>query len=203
MRNCGARLSPPASAWLNSFALVWPEMRRSGGTQGRTPYVRSKGSFVTVTSRTISMKPSTGIDSENLFVDTWGWLVLADVAHSDHSRVVGLRRQCTDRGGMLVTTDYVLDETITRLFMSRHFAAARTFCDAIFTAQREGLLTIEPITQDRFAAAYKLRLRYSDKPRISFTDLASFTVMRELGIRHVLTGDAHFSHVHLGFQVLP
>ena len=46
-------------------------------------------------------------------------------------------------------------------------------------------------------------LRYRDKPRVSFTDLTSFTVMRELGIRHVLTADAHFPQAGLGFQCFP
>jgi predicted nucleic acid-binding protein len=49
----------------------------------------------------------------------------------------------------------------------------------------------------------RLRLRYDDKPRISFTGLASFVVTSELGIHRVLTGDAHFEQVGLGFIRLP
>jgi predicted nucleic acid-binding protein len=62
------------------------------------------------------------------------------------------------------------------------------------------MVRVEPIDSDRFARAYRLRLRYKDKPRISFTDLTSFVVMTELGIRDVLTGDAHFASVQLGFH---
>jgi len=62
---------------------------------------------------------------------------------------------------------------------------------------------IEPVHTQRFEQAYRLRLRYRDKPRISFTDLTSFTVMRELGIRQVLTADAHFTQVGLGFHQVP
>ena len=58
-------------------------------------------------------------------------------------------------------------------------------------------------TAKRFSDAWRLRLRYSHKPRISFTDLTSFVVMRELGLQHVLTGDAHFEQVGLGFVRLP
>jgi hypothetical protein len=32
---------------------------------------------------------------------------------------------------------------------------------------------------------------------------SAFTVMQELGIRHVLTGDAHSQQVGLGFHQLP
>src|SRR5215471_10219726 len=103
------------------------------------------------------------------------------------------------RPGAWVTTDYVLDETMTRLFTGTTFVQARKYMEGIFQASRAGLLDIEHVTADRFTAAWRLRLRYQNKPRISFTDFTSFTVMRELGIREVLTEDAHFEQVNLGF----
>jgi len=65
------------------------------------------------------------------------------------------------------------------------------------------MVRVEPITSERFAGACRLRLRYKDKPRISFTDLTSFVVMTELGIRDVLTADAHFAAVQMGFRTAP
>jgi predicted nucleic acid-binding protein len=147
------------------------------------------------------MKNSTG--SELLFVDTWGWLVLANDRDPSFAAVAELRRQSAEAGQLWVTTDYVLDETITRLFAATPFPRAQSFCDAIFHSQKLGLLVLEPITEARFQRAYKMRLRYRDKPRISFTDFTSFAVMRELGIRRVLTADAHFPQAGLGFQCLP
>ena len=149
------------------------------------------------------MKHSTVSDAPRLFVDTWGWLVLEDAKHPTHPQILALARDYANRGGLWVTTDYVLDETITRLFARRPFTEAETFCAAIFETRKLGSLVLENITADRFQKAYRLRLRYRDKPRISFTDLTSFTVMQELGIRHVLTADAHFVQAHLGFVALP
>ena len=77
------------------------------------------------------------------------------------------------------------------------------FGEAIFEAQKIGSLVIEPIDPDRFDKAWKLRLRYKDKPRVSFTDLTSFVVMRESHIRRVLTADAHFGQIGLGFRTIP
>ena len=105
--------------------------------------------------------------------------------------------------GYLVTTDYILDETFTRLFSRCHFSEAHRFSDAVLGAESAGILKIERITKERFDAAYGLRARYRDKPSISFTDLTSFVVMKELRIRDVLTGDAHFAQVRLGFRRLP
>jgi len=147
------------------------------------------------------MKSSTA--SEPLFVDTWGWLVLANDRDPAFDAVAELRRHDAESGGRWITSDYVLDETITRLFMTTPFRRAGTFCKGIFESRKAGVLAIEQIDARRFEEAYRLRLRYRDKPRISFTDLTSFTLMRELGIRRVLTADAHFSHAGLGFQQIP
>lgn len=147
------------------------------------------------------MKSSTAI--EPLFVDTWGWLVLANDRDPAFAAVAALRRQYAESGGLWVTSDYVLDETFTRLFTTTPFRHAEAFCKGIFESQKAGVLTIESIHAQRFEQAYRLRLRYRDKPLISFTDLTSFTVMRELGIRTVLTADAHFTQIGLGFHQMP
>ena len=149
------------------------------------------------------MKSSTGSDLPQLFIDTWAWLVLTDDHDPAYAEVVQLRRRYQEARRPWITTDYVLDELITRLFPRRPFANAEAFCEGLFEAEREGRLVIERITPERFQRAWQLRRRYRDKPRISFTDLTSFAVMRELGIRQVLTADAHFTQVHLGFQRLP
>jgi predicted nucleic acid-binding protein len=140
---------------------------------------------------------------ERLFVDTWGWLALANDRDPGFADVSAIRAGAAGQPGAWVTTDYVLDETMTRLFAATPFAQARRFVDGLFEASREGLLDIEQVTPERFRRAWRLRLRYHDKPRISFTDLTSFVVMRELGLRRALTGDAHFEQVGLGFVRLP
>lgn len=139
---------------------------------------------------------------ETLFLDTWGWLVLADAKDPAHTRASAERRARGARGS-LVTTDYVLDETVTLLFKRAAFTLAQRFVTAIFDAESAGLLRLERITAQRFEEAYRLRLRYRDKPGISFTDLTSMVVMQELRIAHILTADAHFAQVRLGFRCLP
>ena len=75
-----------------------------------------------------------GFEPPRLFVDTWGWLVLADAGHPAHAQAVHIRRRYTARGKALVTTDYVLDELITRLFTTTYFEEARAFCETTFQA---------------------------------------------------------------------
>jgi len=59
-----------------------------------------------------------------------------------------------------------------------------------------------PINHARFKLAQALRIRYHDKPAISFTDLTSMVVMREFGIGKILTEDNHFAQVGLGFELI-
>lgn len=141
--------------------------------------------------------------SDRFFIDTWAWLVLANDQDPAFESVSKIRAGAARQRGAWVTTDYVLDEMMTRFFSVSPFAAARRFTEAIFEASGLGLVDIEQVTPERFKLAWRLRLRYRDNPRISFTDLTSFVVMRELGLRRVLTGDVHFEQVGLGFVRVP
>jgi uncharacterized protein len=140
---------------------------------------------------------------EPLFVDSWGWIVLANVPDAAHATVIKLRRAYLESNRAWITTDYVLDEVFTRLFALLPFDVAETFSSGVRRSIKDGSVMLERITPQRFDAAYRLRLRYRDKPRISFTDLTSFVVMTDLGLRKVLTGDSHFAQAGLGFQLLP
>jgi uncharacterized protein len=140
---------------------------------------------------------------DRVFVDTWAWLVLANNRDPAFSALSQMRTAARRHAGAWVTTDYVLGETITRLFSATHFGGACRFVEGIFEASRLGRVDIEPITSERFTRAFQLRLRYHDKPRISFTDLTSFVVMRELGIQHALTADRHFEQAGMAFIRLP
>jgi uncharacterized protein len=135
-----------------------------------------------------------------LFVDTWGWLVLADRGEREHSQVTSFYAERTRRTGLIVTSDFVLNELLTIMFSRISFEAASRFADSVL---RSPFITIERITPERFQKAWELRLKFSDKPRISFTDLTSMAAMNELGISEVLTADKHFAQVGMNFRLLP
>lgn len=108
-----------------------------------------------------------------------------------------------ERGGIAYTTDYVLDETFTLLFKRLSFPKAKESLELLELAIQEGYLHMEWVTPTRFERAKVLRLRFQDKPDISFTDITSMAVMEELGVSDVLTGDAHFIKVGMGFRQVP
>jgi uncharacterized protein len=134
-----------------------------------------------------------------LFVDSWGWMTLAEPLDRKHAAA----RQCYEnysRSGRVVTSNYVLDESLTLIFRRLRFDAAYNFSKAVLESS---FVTVETVTEARFRSAFELRRRFSDKPNISFTDLTSIVIMTELRMADILTADAHFAQVGLGFQLLP
>jgi predicted nucleic acid-binding protein len=141
--------------------------------------------------------------ADKLFVDTWGWLNLYDRRESQHQAVLAFFEGFNDGGGITYTTDYVLDETFTLLFKRLPFSQAQQALKILDNAIGAGYLILEYMTPLRFAQTKLLRLKLKDKSHISFTDLTSMIVMEELAISKILTGDAHFTHVGMGFEIIP
>jgi len=138
-----------------------------------------------------------------IFIDTWGWLTLRDRDESRHGDVKEFYQQLRDENEMIYTSDYVLDETITLVFKRLPFKTAKESLSKLDKAIEQGYLQVEWVTPERFEKAKILRLKYQDKPKISFTDLSSMVVMKELGLKDIITGDEHFEHVGMGFQRKP
>lgn len=138
-----------------------------------------------------------------LFIDTWGWLTLLDRRESRHQEVVGYYRDFRFQRGLAYTSDYVLDETITLLFRRLPFTTARESLNGIKQAITERYLVLVRITPEQFELAIQLRLKFQDKPRISFTDFISMVVMQERDVARILTEDDHFAQVGMAFQKVP
>ncbi len=134
---------------------------------------------------------------KGLFVDTAGWMACADQADPQHARACDARDAALKKGEVLVTTDYVVDETLTLIRKRLGLGAAEAWWEQVDGSSR---LRWESIDWARAEKARGIFFRYSDKD-YSFTDCTSFVVMQELRLRQVLTTDDHFRQ--MGFRVLP
>lgn len=135
-----------------------------------------------------------------LFVDTWGWITLSSEKEYNYKEVDIFYNEFIEKRGIVFTTDYVMNETITFIFNRLPFNIAEEYINGIFDAIKLGYVKLEFISAERFRKAWELRLKFNDKPKISFTDFTSFVVMDELGIEDVLTGDIHFEAINMGFK---
>jgi predicted nucleic acid-binding protein len=134
---------------------------------------------------------------KGLFVDTGGWMACADAADSACQKARAARDRALERGQLLVTTDYVIDETLILVRMRLGLAAAEAWWAQVQASSR---LRTEWIGAPRADKARHLFFRHRDKD-FSFTDCTSFIVMQELKLRQVLTTDVHFGQV--GFDAVP
>jgi hypothetical protein len=132
-----------------------------------------------------------------LFVDTAGWMACADGADPAHDLARAARDAALEAGRLLVTTDYVVDETLTLIRMRLGLGAAEAWW-----AQVEGSLRVrhEAIDALRAEKARAVMFRHRDKD-YSFTDCTSFVVMKDLRLKDALTTDRHFRQ--MGFHILP
>jgi uncharacterized protein len=135
-----------------------------------------------------------------LLIDTWGWLVLEDSRDPSHQAASRTYAEAVRTTGDVITTNFVLDETISLLFRRRPFEEVARFTRGLLTSPSIG---IEEITPARFRKAFDLRLMFRDKPDISFTDLTTMIVAQDLKVTDILTGDRHFIQAELGFRLLP
>ena len=115
-----------------------------------------------------------------LFVDTAGWVAAADASDSLNGQVCRVRDEWLGHGGLLATTDYVIDETLTTIRFRLGLSAAEEWWAQIDGSSR---LRTEAVDPSRAELARSIFFRYRDKD-FSFTDCTS-----------------HFSQ--MGFTVLP
>ena len=122
---------------------------------------------------------------------------MADAADPMHHASRGSRDAWLRSGGNFVSTDYVIDETLTLIRMRLGLGAAARWWEQIDASSR---LRWEWITPARAEKARRWFFDWNDNA-FSFTDCTSFVVMEELRLRRVLTTDRNF--VRAGFEVLP
>lgn len=131
---------------------------------------------------------------ERLFVDTGAWFALVNRADPDHSAVADLLDAFR---GRLVTSSYVLDETITlclaRLGHDVAVAAGETLLDP-------DVVDLFRISASDERASWEL-FRSRPDETYSFTDCTSFVLMRRLAIPRAAAVDGHFRQE--GFETVP
>ena len=124
-----------------------------------------------------------------LFVDTSAWLALND--RSDQFHALAVEKLASIRAGRisLVTSDYVLDESVTIIRLRASHAAAVIFGQSILGSS---VIDLIPVGSDDRLAAWEIFKKYADQD-FSFTDCTSFALMRKLRLKTAFTFDGHFS----------
>ena len=124
-----------------------------------------------------------------VFVDTGGWVALRYGRDQHHSRAKALIRRLRTEGLGLVTTEWVMVESVTLLKARGAVDHALALGDAM---QAGRLGHVVDSTPERRRRAWEFFLRYRDR-RVGWVDCASFAVMEELGLERYFGFDDDFT----------
>jgi predicted nucleic acid-binding protein len=126
-----------------------------------------------------------------VFVDSGGWLSILISTDQYHEAGTQYFKALISAKVSPVTTDFVLDEVITRLRYDVGHPEAAEFLSLVHDSTAVGALVVRQITQELWKNAEEIFLRYKDS-RLSFTDCTSFAYLTEQPVDEVFGYDAHF-----------
>lgn len=127
-----------------------------------------------------------------IFVDTGAWIALSDKSDRFHDEAVDIYRSLKSIKEKFVTTDYIIDETVTRLRYDISHAIALSFLELIDQSERLGIVTLIRIDSRLFRDAVSI-FRKFDTTVLSFTDCASFAACHSHGMEKAFAFDNHFA----------
>lgn len=130
----------------------------------------------------------------NILVDTGAWYAYMDEDDPDHARVA---EALEANYPFLLTTDFIVDETLTLLRYRSGRKAAVSFGELLFSGQ---LCRLEHVSKTDQQKAWALFLKYDDHC-FSFTDCTSFVLAQRLQIGAAIAVDSDFRSY--GLHCLP
>jgi predicted nucleic acid-binding protein len=133
-----------------------------------------------------------------IFLDTGFLFALFVEGDANHERVKAAFEPYRGRplGGQILTTNYIVDETVTLLRRRGHPDPKARYRLAIDVGERllSGVFgDLHHVTEDDDQEALAYLAKHDDQ-LYSFTDCVSFVLMERLGIREALAIDKEFTH---------
>lgn len=129
---------------------------------------------------------------KRIFVDTSAFLALEDESDGYHEEAIRFRDQeLLQSNYELITTSYILDETLTLIRSRLGIPASIDFSKKIRKSRIVRVISVSKELEDK---ALDLFEKYDDKT-FSFTDCVSFVVMQDMGIQEAFAFDQHFEQM--------
>jgi predicted nucleic acid-binding protein len=130
----------------------------------------------------------TALPRHSIFVDTSAFFALADRSDRYHRTTVTFLQSNTR---LLVTSNFIVCETLTLIRMRLGYAAAIQFGKRLRDESTTPVAFIEPTDEQE---AWRIFQRYKDH-RFSFVDCTSFAIMERMKLNTVLAFDEDFRKI--------
>ena len=121
-----------------------------------------------------------------VFVDTSAFFALLDSSDINHRRALQLFQGLLDSDAFLVTTNYILVESLALVQNRLGVEAVRALLDDMLP-----VVTVHWVTPETHALALSAMLA-ARRRRLSLVDCVSFEIMRTSGCQKAFTFDSHF-----------
>jgi predicted nucleic acid-binding protein len=135
-----------------------------------------------------------------IFVDTSAFLALVNEKDNSHAEAANFLEKIKSgrvKIKKIITSDYIIDETLTRIRYSVGHQEAVEWGKDIFASN---VIEKFEVGREIFEIAWELFQTYGDK-KLSFTDCTSFAIMKKKGIEKAFSFDEDFERI--GFIQLP
>ena len=133
-----------------------------------------------------------------IFVDSSAFYLLVNKNEKMHHLAKeAFHKFIYDNNELLLTSDYIIDETLTLISSRWGKYYAVTFWESI---SKSSILKLVKLTEKQFYKTVDLFIKYKDH-KFSFTDCSSFVIMTDLKISKAFSFDKHFGE--FGIEVLP
>ena len=126
-----------------------------------------------------------------IFVDTSAWIAVTVKMDQNHKKANYTYGRLLSRKAGLVTSDYVIDESITRIRYDSGHREALRFYEIIMKSIELCFLTLRRIDAEIWEDSIAIFRKYSDR-KLSFTDCTSFALAGRLKIKDVFAFDEDF-----------
>lgn len=133
-----------------------------------------------------------------VLVDSSAFLSLEDRDERDHLASRDALEVELEAGALLITTNFIFDETYTLIMSRLGRERAIAWGDSF---RRGSLVRLIRVDEDHEDRAWEILTDFPDKS-FSYTDATSFAVAESLGVACALSLDRHFRQFG-GFQVVP
>ena len=135
-----------------------------------------------------------------IFVDTSAFLAILNEKDNNHNAaktfLEGIKNGKV-RVKKIITSDYIIDETLTRIRYSvGHKEAVKWGKDILASRVVEKM----EVGKEIFELAWEIFETYEDK-KLSFTDCTSFALMKKRNVEKVFSFDKDFET--MGFSLMP
>ena len=127
-----------------------------------------------------------------ILVDTSAWKALYDEMEVEQDRHRLAEQWFSTNRDALVTTNYIIDETLTLFLSKTDYELAVDVGNHLWREENARIVRVTEIDE---AEAWRVFQRFNQDKDWSFTDCTSFAVMRRLGVAVAFAFDHHFEQM--------